>query len=172
MVLGWLTAAVGWITALIQWRKKRRSETELKLVRRRGKAPFLAGSDRVFERLFIGMSDNEANFAGSASVLCASRDEVPKELPSGSVVRFVVENLGKPACTISLTLDGQSIQLRKEPDLKFANGLSYLEYTYDPKKHGLVQDLKVAFETDSGVQDQHTYRLKHGIRSLVRYDPL
>jgi hypothetical protein len=68
-------------------------------------------------------------------------------------------------------LDGKAIQLRSEPALKFASGLQFLEYPYDPVKHGQDQKLVISFETASGVHDRHTYSLKHGIRHLVRTEP-
>lgn len=170
-VFPWITTGVGWIVALLQWRKKRKAEAELKLIRRRGDAPYLTPSATTVNRLFTDASAGEAHTAGAATVLTALHEEVSKEMPADTPVRFVVDNQGQSARRVSVSLDGKPIQLRSEPDLKFTSGLQFLEYPYDPKKHGQDQTLVISFETASGVQDHHTYSLKHGIRHLVRTDP-
>ena len=45
-VLGWLTAIVGWSVGLVQWRKKRKAEAELRLIRCRGET-FYTGADAI-----------------------------------------------------------------------------------------------------------------------------
>jgi hypothetical protein len=170
-VLPWVTTGLGWVVALLQWRKKRKAEAELKLIRRRGDAPYLTPSDTTVDRLFTDATVGEARTAGPDTVLTVLHGEVPKEMPADTPVRFVVDNQGQPARRVSVNLDGKPIQLRSEPALAFANGLQFLEYPYDPKKHGQDQTLVISFETASGVQDRHTYTLKHGIRHLVRTDP-
>jgi len=169
--LPWVTAVVGWVTAFVQWRKKRKSEAELKLIRRRGEAPYLVPSDNHFDRLFIAASDHEARFADKEAVLNIFRDEILTNTPAGTPIFLVVENQGKAARRVSVFLDGQEIQLRDEPRLEFASGLTFLQYAYDPKRHGQQQKLVIAFETPSGVQDRHIYTMKHGFRSLRRQDP-
>jgi hypothetical protein len=170
-VFPWITTGVGWIVALLQWRKKRKAEAEIKLIRRRGDAPYFTPSATTVQRLFTDATAGEAHTAGAATVLTTVHGEVSKEMPTDTPVRFVVDNQGQPARHVSVNLDGKPIQLRSEPALKFASGLQFLEYPYDPKKHGQDQKLVISFETASGVQDRHTYSLKHGIRHLVRIDP-
>lgn len=173
LVLGWLTAAVGWVTALRQWRKKRKSEAELKLIRRRGEAPYLVPSQSLFNHLYFDAGGGEIRFfpGGSGNVLCSLRDEVAKETAPGTPIFFVVENNGKGARRVTITLDGQAARLRHEPQIQGAHDLSYLEYSYNPAKHGQNQCLVIEFETETGVQDRHTYLLKHGFRSLTRQHP-
>ena len=167
----WITTGVGWVVPLLQWRKKRKAEAELKVIRRRGDAPYLTPSASTVNRLFTDALEGEARTAAAATVLTAFHGEVPKEMPADTPVRLVVDNHGQPARRVSVSLDGKAIQLRSEPALEFASGLQFLEYPYDPKKHGQDQTLIISFETASGVQDRHTYSLKHGIRHLVRTDP-
>jgi hypothetical protein len=169
--LPWVTTAVGWLAAVLQWRKKRKAEAELRLIRRRGDAPYLTPSETTVDRLITDASPGVANTAHASTVLTVFNAQVPKDMPADTPVRLVVENSGQPARRVSVTLDGKPIQLRAEPALEFANGLQFLEYPYDPKKHGQDQTLTISFETASGVQDRHTYTLKHGIRHLVRTDP-
>jgi hypothetical protein len=170
-ITGWVSSVIGWIAAFVQWRKKRKSEAELKLIRRRGEAPYLTPSEQFFQRLYVGGSEREAQSAAPATVLCATSDQVPKEVSAGTPIRLVVDNKGKSARRVTVSLDGRSIHLREEPPLPFANGLAFLEYPYDPRKHGQDQRLVIDFETEAGVQDRHTYVLKHGIRWLSRRDP-
>jgi hypothetical protein len=170
-VFPWITAGVGWVVAIFQWRKKRKAETEVRLIRRRGDAPYLTPSSTTVNRLITNASAGEARTAATATVLTALNGEVPKDLPADTPVRLVVDNQGQPARRVSVSLEGKAIQLRSELALKFASGLQFLEYPYDPKKHGQDQTLIISFETASGVQDHHTYSLKHGIRHLVRTDP-
>lgn len=170
-VFPWVTTGVGWLVALLQWRKKRKAEAEIKLIRRRADAPYLTPSATTVDRLFTDASAGQAQFAGTDTVLTVFHAEVPKELPADTPVCFVVDNQGQAARRVSVTLDGKPIQLRSEPALDFASGLQFLEYPYDPGKHGEDQTLVISFETASGVQDRHTYSIKHGIRHLVRTDP-
>jgi len=170
-IFPWITTGVGWIIALLQWRKKREAEAEIKLIRRRGDAPYFTPSATTVQRLFTDATAGEAHTAAAATVLTGIHGEVSKEMPADTPVRFVVENQGQPARHVSVSLDGNPIQLRSEPALKFASGLQFLEYPYDPIKHGQDQVLVISFETISGVQDRHTCCLKHGIRHLVRTDP-
>lgn len=167
----WITTGIGWIVALLQWRKKRKAEAEIKLIHRRGDAPYFTPSATTVQRLFTDALEGEARTAAPATVLTALHGEVPNEMPAGTPVRFVVDNQGQPARRVSVILDGKPIQLRSEPALKFASGLQFLEYPYDPARHGQDQKMVISFETASGVQDRHTYSLKHGIRHLVRTDP-
>jgi hypothetical protein len=146
----WIITGVGWIVALFQWRKKRKAEAELKLIRRRGDAPFFTPPAFTVDRLFTDASEGEARTAAAATVLTAFHAEVPKDMPADTPVRFVVDNQGQPARRVSVSLDGKLIQLRSEPALKFASGLQFLEYPYDPTKHGQDQRLVVSFETASG----------------------
>jgi hypothetical protein len=170
-VLPWITTAVGWVVAAFQWRKKRKAEADLKLIRRRGDAPYFVPSESTFDRLLVGAARNQAAAASADTVLSVFNHEISKEAPTGTPVRLVVDNQGQPARRISVTLDGQQIQLRSEPSLEFASGLQFLEYPYAPEKHGKDQTLAISFESTSGVQDRHIYATKHGIRHLVRADP-
>lgn len=126
-ILPRLTTAVGWVVALFQWRKKRKAEAELKLIRRRGDAPYLIPSTTTVDRLFIDASANVANTAGPATILSVFHPEVPKDIPTGTSVRLIVDNQGQTARRVSVTLDGEPIHLRSEPALQFANGLQFLE---------------------------------------------
>ena len=170
-VLPWITTGVGWIVTLLQWRKKRKAEAEIRLIRQRGDAPYLTPSDTTVDRLFTDITAGEPKTANRATVLTVLHGEVPKEMPADTPVRFVVDNQGQPARRVSVSLDGKPIQLRSEPALPCANGLQFLEYPYDPKKLGQDQALVISFETASGVQDRHTYTLKHGVCHLVRTVP-
>jgi hypothetical protein len=170
-VFPWITTGVGWIVALLQWRKKRKAEAEIKVIRRRGDAPYFIPSATTVQRLILDATSGNARTANMATVLTVFHEEVPKEMAADTPVRFVVDNQGQPARRVSVSLDGKPIQLRSEPALEFASGLQFLEYPYDPVKHGQDQKLVISFETASGVQDRHTYSLKHGIRDLVRTDP-
>src|SRR6266478_3286191 len=111
---GWITSVVGWAIGLIQWRKKRRVETELKLIRRRGEAPYLTPSNIPFEHLYFSLKPGEVRIlpAGSPNLLCFLRDEVERTVPEKTPIMFVVDNQGRAARRVSLSLDGVSIQLR------------------------------------------------------------
>ena len=169
--LGWGAALVGWCNAIMQWRKKRKAEAELKEIRRRGEAPFFSPSDAMVDRLFVGASRNTAQTAHEGTVLSALRHEVEKDIPAGTPIRFVVENDGLAVRNVALTLDDEPIALCKEPDLNFAHGFAFLEYLYQPTKHGTEQRLSICFETSTGMQDCHVYLLKHGFRFLKRIEP-
>jgi len=172
-VLGWLTAIVGWIVGVVQWRKKRKAEAELKLIRRRAEAPYLAPSGTFFTALQRLSEDNEIRFfkAGMENLLCFERNEVDKNLAPDNLVLFVIENSGQAARRVAATLDGVPVELNREPDIHDAKGLQFLEYPYQPAKHGQKQRLVIEFESSSGVQDRHTYEIVHGVRSLKRTDP-
>lgn len=170
--LGWVTALVGWVTGVVQWRKRRKAEVELVRIRRRGDAPYLTPSATTTTDLFVGATANSAETAGTDTVLSVFRAEVPKDVPAGTPIRFVIENEGEGVRGVSVTLDGQDIDLKQEPELSFAHGLTYLEYPYAPGRHGAEQRLVLAFETASGIQDRHTYIIKHGVRFLKRIDPV
>jgi hypothetical protein len=172
-VLGWLTAIVGWIIGAVQWRKKRKVEAELKLIRRRAEAPYLAASDAVFNCLYTSLIGSELRCfqPGMENLLCFQRDEVGKNLIADNPVLFVIENSGQAARSVAVSLDGVPIQLKREPDIQDAQGLQFLEYPYQPAKHGQTQQLVIDFESSGGVQDRHTYQIIHGARSLKRTDP-
>lgn len=104
-------------------------------------------------------------------MLCFLKDEISKALPTGTPVLLVIENAGKGARKISVTLDGTPIALKQEADFQGAHGLSYFEYLYEPEKHGREQHIVLKFEAESGHQDQHTYKTRHGMRTLQRIDP-
>src|SRR5262249_25581950 len=109
-LLGWLTAMVGWVIGLIQWRKKRKAEAELKLIRRRGEAHYLIPSNTTFHHLNASLAAGEVRLfpAGAENVLCFAREEVDRKVAQGFPILFVVRNDGQPTRGVSLSLDGAS----------------------------------------------------------------
>ena len=154
-------------------RSKNYAEEELKLIKRRGDAPYILPSDTVFGQLYHDFGEGEVKIwsAMNGNVLCFSRGEVPNDCPAGTTIVFVVSNIGEPTKSASVKLDGQPILLKREVDFDDAKGLYFLEYPYAPEKHGKDQILTVSFETRSGAQDTHKYITKHGKRHLERIDP-
>ena len=173
IALGGLVALGGWITALCLWRRGRRAEAELRLVRRRLEAPWLAPSEAKFNFLYTNPSAGPIQGCSVASgcLLSHLRSEVDKNTAPGAAVFMVIENLGKEPRRTVLQLDGQPVRLGREPAVSDAHGLQYIEYPYDPGKHGREQRLVVDFETENGFRDRHIYAMKHGQRFLRRVDP-
>jgi hypothetical protein len=173
-ILGGLVALAGWGAAYWLWRKGRRAEAALKLMRRRAEAPFLVPSEVKFNFLYTTSPQGQTQGCSVASgcLLSHLRSDVEKNTAPGAAVRLVVENCGKEPRRIALRLDGHSVRLEREPAVSDAHGLRYIEYPYDPAKHGQEQHLELEFETESGLQDHHTYVLKHGLRFLRRLDSL
>jgi hypothetical protein len=173
-VVGWLLAVAGWVAAFWLWGKGRRAEAALKLMRRRAEAPFLVLSEVKFNFLYTTSPQGQTQgcSVASGSLLSHLRSEVEKNTTPGAAVRLVIENRGKEPRRAVVRLDGQSVRLEREPAVSDAHGLRYIEYPYDPAKHGQEQRLVIEFETESGLEDRHTYVLKHGLRCLRRLDPL
>jgi hypothetical protein len=168
-----LVAVVGWIVALVLWRRRGKLEAELMLIRRRAQAPCLAPSEAVFSFLYTtpGQGPIQACAVTSGRLLSRFRNEVDKKTEAGADILLVVENRGEDPRECRLLLDGQSVPLAQEPAVSDAHGLLYIHYPYQPDRHGQDQRLVIEFETTNGVQDRHTYLLKHGVRSLRRADP-
>jgi hypothetical protein len=156
-----------------QHRAKKRAERELSRIRRRGDAPFLRPCNTAFNLLHrrLGAGQIAGWHAGDGALLCFFRDEVEQKLSNGTDVILVVENTGESARAVRLRLDGKEISIEKEPDFQSAHGLQFLVYPYERAKHGQEQQLTVSFETDNGVQDTHSYIIRHGFRILKRVDP-
>ncbi len=173
VTLGGLVAVTGWVTALWLWRRGQRAEAELRLIHRRAQAPCLVASDAIFNFLYTTPGEGPIRGCSVASgcLLSHFRNEVDKNTAPEAAVRLVIENRGLEPRRAALHLDGQPVLLVKEPAVSDAHGLQYLEYPYDPRKHGQEQRLVIEFETANGIQDRHTYALKHGHRSLRRMDP-
>jgi hypothetical protein len=171
--LGWLVAIAGWTTALMLWRKGCRTRAELNLIRRRAEAPCLVPSEAIFNFLYTtpGQGPIQGCSVASGCLLSHFRNEVEKKTEPGAAILLVIENRGREPRRAVLRLDGQPVRLGREPAVSDAHGLHYLEYPYDPVKHGQDQRLVIEFETDGGVQDRHAYVLKHGLRYLRRIDP-
>jgi hypothetical protein len=152
---------------------KNKSEQELKQIKRRSDAPYLTPSDTFFTGInFIFEKDEPRTWlSDSPNLLCFQRDEVDPNLASGNLIIFVVDNAGESARAIIVKLDGEQIALKREADRSDSKGLIYLEYAYNPQKHGKEQTLTISFETRNGVQDTHRYIIRHGFRVLQRIDP-
>jgi hypothetical protein len=177
---GWLTATFVWFKWLHEVREKRleraakeKAEGDLRQIRRRGDAPYLEPSATFFTGInFIFEKDEHRLWqAGGPKILSFQRDEVSSELPPGQPIIFVVNNAGESARGVVVKLDGAAIALKMEADVNDSHGLYYLEYPYEPEKHGREQALVLSFETRSGVQDIHRYITRHGFRVLKRIDP-
>ncbi len=98
-ILGWVTAIVGWAIAFAQRRKRVKAEAEMKLIRRRGEAPYITPSNATFNILYLAQGEGHLQVcqAGAPNMLCFLRDEVAKETQEGTPVFFVVQNDGKEA---------------------------------------------------------------------------
>jgi hypothetical protein len=149
------------------------AEKELKIIKRRGEAPFLQPSATPFQFIeFIFEKDERRMWTpNEQNVLCFVRDEVTENLAPENAVVFVVDNVGEPARCVVVKLDGEVIALKREIDGHYSQGLLYLEYAYKPQKRGKEQTITISFETRSGVQDTHQYITRHGFRVLRRIDP-
>ena len=171
--LSTLAAVAGWVVALVLWRPGRKAEAELVLIRRRAAAPCLAPSEAVFNFLYLtpGQGPIQSCAVTSGRLLSRLRNEVEQRTEPGTNILLVVENRGEIPRQCRLVLDGQSVPLAQEPAVSDAHGLLYIQYPYHPDRHGREQRLVIEFETANGVQDRHTYLLKHGVRSLRRVDP-
>ena len=109
--------------------------------------------------------------AGSPNVLCLRREAVPNDLPAGTPVFLIVENLGESARRVRAVLGGRSVSLASEPGISAAQGFSFITYNCVPSELGKPQVLELFFETISGHQDTHLYQTVHGKRILQRIDP-
>ena len=123
-VFPWITTVVGWIVALLQWRKKRTAEAEIKLIRRRGDAPYFTPSSTTRStpphHRRIRRRGTHCRHGDRPHGL--ERRSAQGPAPADTPVRLVVENQGQPSRHVSVSLDGKAIQLRSEPALKFASG--------------------------------------------------
>jgi len=152
---------------------RHKADDELKAIIRRGDAPYFSPSDAVFTSIAVY---NESGgimgwFAKNGNVLNRFRKEVVNDFPIGWPVVFPVDNIGEPARSIMMKLDGEEIPLKREAHKDDSNGLLFLEYAYKPEKHGKEQIITISFETRNGVQDTHRYITRHGFRILKRIDP-
>jgi hypothetical protein len=164
----------GWAFGAWKWWKERKSSNELKAIKARAHAPFLAPSFQAFHQLYTNLGNNSAGFQtpGQANLLCWMRSEVDKSVvPDGTPILFVIENNGEAVRRKIVRLEGTEVLILAEPDIDSAQALIYLQYPYSSSKHGQTQNLKIWFETTSGIQASHTYHLRHGFRYIERVDP-
>lgn len=175
------TTISGWLVAFWQYCGKKKSEkreqiaaAEIQAIRRRGNAPYLQPENRRFNALYFdnGKPGQMGCWHGTnGNILSVFLDEVSREMPKDTLVIFLIENTGQHGRRVKILLDGQPITLVSEAEIKSANNFQWLQYPYDPAKHGKEQLLTIAFETNDGVQDIHTYMIEHGRRKIVRIDP-
>lgn len=181
LMVGGAAAVYPWVKWLHEIRQKRKekegrekAEAELKLIRRRGDAPFLALDESRFEQfLFPPAEPGKIRFVrpGSSMLLCYARQEVERDTPGNHAVMLVFENRGLAADKIKVTLEGHPVTILSEPDIRSANGLVALQYDYHRECHGQEQTFIVWFQARNGFEDTHRYRTRHGIRELERVDP-
>jgi len=145
----------------------------LSLIKRRGEAPYLSISNANFQQLYHKLEQGVVKVwpATNGNVLCCLRDEVGIDVPEGTPLIFVIDNVGQAVRGLDVKLDGGTIAFKREVDFSNSQGLYFLEYPYDPAKRGKEQKLFISFETNSGVQDTHIYIIRHGMRFLKRIDP-
>ncbi len=177
IILGWLLDLPGKRAARRREAAERtareQAEAALLAMRRRGDAPLLVPDDSRFNACYTDQGGGKVGWlpCGHAQLLCFNREEVEKDLPAGALVYFLIENRGQEAPCVAVKLDGHPIWIQAEPDMDDRHGFQFLTYPYDPARHGQAQTLEVWFQTRSGFQDTHRYRLVHGQRRLVRVDP-
>ena len=174
-------AAFVWVKWLHELREKRKeraareiAENELRLIRRRGSAPFLSPDPTTFNIFYLPQEkpgEIPIIHAGSDRLLCFARQEVARTLPADSGIAFIFQNRGESADKIRLTMDGEQLELIKEPEIDDAHGLVAFGYKYRPALHGKEQFIAVWFQSRGGFEDTHRYRTVHGFRVLDRVDP-
>lgn len=167
-VISVLVTCIAITVTLRQWKEKKVAQEELKVIKRRGNAPFFRTSEalnlQVYENLGAGQIVMHQYCLGG------HYREFPKGAKSGEVI-LLVDNHGESARSISVKLDGEEIVFSTEPDFQGAHGHSFFRYPYEPQKHGQTQRIEICFETRNGVQDTHIYETKHGVSHLKRIDP-
>lgn len=171
-IVGAIAGAV--VGGFLTWCLGRKDRSELRMIHRRGRAPYLVPSSALFN--FIYEPPNEGQCMGgwsgaNGNVLTVDRNEVTDELLAGDPVIFPVSNDGEAARAVIVKLDGEEISLFREPEMRSARGLQFLKYPFDPSKRGKQQSLTLSFETRDGVRDTHKYVIVHGRRILKRVDP-
>lgn len=105
------------------------------------------------------------------NVLTLQNKEIPREMPEGKTVIVVLDNNGKGARKIELSGDVVGGQIRQEPKIEAAHGLTFFKYPYDPKSHGKQQRIEISFETEDGHRLTHVYLTKHGYFEFRRIEP-
>ena len=161
-----IVALMSAILVVTQHRGKKRAEQRLKEFENRGDAPFFKPSDWAGH---ISTQPGRMFSAMDPFVLSVFNDEV--NLLTGEPVAFLVENIGEDFRWLTAKLNGETIELQQEPDLKRSNGVLFLVYPYQKARHGMEQTLTIAFETRNGAQRVHKYLIRHGCRFLQRIDP-
>jgi hypothetical protein len=167
-------ALAEWLIGARQRRRGAAAEEELRQIKRRSDAPYLALTSSLVQHLYLPPTATRGIQMASTiggPVLASNRREIPKDCPMGTAIYVVVENLGEDARWTRVEIDGVPAALGQEPDFSSARGLQFLAYEYNPAKHGQPQAVRLTFETGSGVQDTHIYETLHGIYSLKRIDP-
>ena len=184
-LLGWILPLLGALYTWLRWhheniekKKERKSkeiaEAELALIRRRALGPFFRPNPKRFNNLYYDSGNSkEIKFRpmGRGDMLDAVTSEIGEAFPAGHWIFFVIENVGEAAREILIRLDGEKIEVHREPDIESANNLFFISYSYDPKRKGQAQSLEVEFLSESGVRDTHKYYIEHGKRVLRRVDP-
>lgn len=179
VVMGVIELVTLWFLFVERREKKRekadkeKAESQLVLIRRRGDAPLLVPSSSRFNMTSRSVGNGRLLMVSpmDGAVLCEFRNEV--NIPAGQeqIVVFVVENIGERARAASVKLDDGTAVLQQEAEMEGARGRLFLIYPYDRAVHGQEQKLTLTFESQSGIQDTHTYSIRHGVRFLRRIEP-
>lgn len=172
-----VTAAGVWVgirgerRATAAERRAAEREAQLVEIEHRGDAPAYVLSDGRFTT--ITRRDNaRATLAENYPwVLSIYRNEVDPQSQGARPVSLLVENRRPEAVFLRLELDGEPVTIHTGSDAGTRADFQWIEYPYDPAKHGSEQTLVIIFETRSGRQGKHRYLTRHGIRTLVRIDP-
>lgn len=175
-------AILGWAKWLHELRAKHserkakeKAELELKSIHRRSLeiCPYFTISDHRFNMLMFRGDEPGQHLALTgfeADVLCEDRLEIkPSEVPDGSEVFLLVENIGRAGVEVRTIMEGVPVRracFDKVP------GLFAFRYPYLHALHGKEQVIELSFLAMNGVRDTHRYRTKHGVRLLERIDPV
>ncbi|MBX3747314.1 MAG: hypothetical protein KF833_18550 [Verrucomicrobiae bacterium] len=169
-------------TLILYWRERGRAmaaerraaerDAQLVEIEHRGDAPAYVLSDGRFTTL-VSRRERPKTIINASypRVLSAYRNEVDPKVEDSRPVSLVVENCRPEAIFLRLELDGEPVSIHKGSDAGTRADFQWIEYPYDPAKHGSEQTLVLTFETRSGRQGKHRYLTRHGIRTLVRIDP-
>lgn len=154
-----------------------KAEAELRMIDRRSfdKAPYFAVAETRFNSLALEPNDPESKTIlltpKHTHLLSFFREEVADNLDAGQAVILVVENKGRHAGDLTLKLDGEDVLL-KQAAVDAAAQLFVICYPFRPELRGKVQALELGFLRTDGARDVHRYAMEHGVRTLVRTDPL
>jgi hypothetical protein len=159
----------GWLYVL---REKRLSDAQLRLIKSRGKCPLWIPIRDTITILYDLCDNHVAIITGmSGTVLHEGQKHVREDMKDGDPYYLVIENIGKRLRSCAAKMDGDPIAILQEPEVDGAHGYYYLKIPYQSSKRGTKQILIIRYETRSGTDHVHEYRLAHGEAVITRVQP-